>query len=256
MADDIICRCTDCVYYHSANGQEKTSGNMMCHFALENGYPRLIPPVDCYKKDGTGYISRKDKDKDAKMQAMKKGELDMARRLVTVDIKQAAVEDVNKGGLTIQQVADKFGVGRSSLTRWLKEEREKTGVFGEDWVVAEVPVESEDDLTEVKVIFPASELVEKIPVPEETEKKFDYSILKPRPEPVFRPVEEKQDAEVTEDVEPVKRCESNERIKAAAFDEIADITDRYAGAGDKEMLFYINGVIGLTERLCGGNENG
>jgi len=63
MADDIICRCKDCVYYHSANGLEKTSGNMMCHFALENGYPRLIPPVDCYKKKGTGYISRKDKNK-------------------------------------------------------------------------------------------------------------------------------------------------------------------------------------------------
>jgi len=71
MADDIICRCKDCVYYHSANGLEKTSGNMMCHFALENGYPRLIPPVDCYKKKGTGYISRKDKNKKKKMEEMK-----------------------------------------------------------------------------------------------------------------------------------------------------------------------------------------
>ena len=195
MADDIICRCKDCVYYHSANGLEKTSGNMMCHFALDNGYPRLIPPVDCYKKEGTGYISRKDKNKKKKMEEMKKGALDMARRFVTVDIKQAAVEEVNKGVLTVQQVADKFGVGKSSLTRWLKEEREKTGVFGEDWVVAEVPVESEECLPEFEVIFPASELVEE--TPGETEKKFDYSMLKPRPEPVFRPVGEQQDEDGT-----------------------------------------------------------
>ena len=121
-------------------------------------------------------------------------------------------------------------------------------------VEAELSSDNDEDLPEFEVIFPASELVEE--TPKETEKKFDYSILKPRPEPVFRPVGEQQDAEATEDVEPVKRCESNERIKAAAYDEIAYITDRYASAGDKEMLFYINGVIGLTERLCGGNENG
>lgn len=257
MADDIICRCKDCVYYHSANGLEKTSGNMMCHFALDNGYPRLIPPVDCYKKDGTGYISRKDKNKKEKMEEMKKGALDMARRLVTVDIKQAAVEEVNKGVLTIQQVADKFGVGKSSLTRWLKEEREKTGVFGEDWVVAEVPVESEDDLAEFEVIFPASELVEEISVPEETEKKFDYSMLKPRPEPVFRPVEEQQDEDGTSGMQyPTQILVNTDRIKAAAFEEIADITDNYPDRNRRELLFYINGIIGLTERLCGGNENG
>lgn len=246
MADDIICRCKDCVYYHSANGLEKTSGNMMCHFALENGYPRLIPPVDCYKKEGTGYISRKDKNKKKKMEEMKKGALaDMKiSKRIDQDTKDAAVRAVLVDGERVAVVAERYGVNEQTVRNWKAAYEKKQAEFIEyaETVEAELSSDNDEDLPEFEVIFPASELVEE--TPGETEKKFDYSILKPRPEPVFRPVGEQQDEDGTSGMP------SPTQIKAAAFDEIADITDSYPDRSERELLFYINGIIGLTERLC------
>lgn len=42
-------------------------------------------------------------------------------------------------------------------------------------------------------------------------------------------------------------------IKAAAFDEICGIGAEYPDRRERELLFYINGIIGLAERLRGGN---
>lgn len=42
-------------------------------------------------------------------------------------------------------------------------------------------------------------------------------------------------------------------IKAAAFDEICGIGAVYPDRSERELLFYINGIIGLAERLRGGN---
>lgn len=44
-------------------------------------------------------------------------------------------------------------------------------------------------------------------------------------------------------------------IKAAAFDEICNIRAEYPDRRERELLFYINGIIGLAERLRCGNDN-
>ena len=117
-----VVKCVDCVYYRPATGASQGEIKM-CHFSLDNGYIRGILPEDCYKEDGTGYISTKDSDKKNKMREMKKkGSIDM--KAIDANIKKEALNAVNSGSMTIIDASEKYGVGKSTLNRWLKEERE------------------------------------------------------------------------------------------------------------------------------------
>lgn len=51
-------------------------------------------------------------------------------RRISLDLRQRAVAAYNRGGLTYDQVAERFSVGVASLNRWLRLLRETGGVQG------------------------------------------------------------------------------------------------------------------------------
>lgn len=133
-------KCVDCVYYRSSSVSNKNCIHM-CHFGLDNGYIRGILPEECYKKQNTGYISKKDSDKKNKMRAMKqKGFLNMPN-VINKNIKKEAMEAVNSGSMTIIAASEKYGVGKSTLGRWLKEERDAAKEPEKEPKVVEQPAE-------------------------------------------------------------------------------------------------------------------
>ncbi len=51
-------KCIDCYYYRSLSGLKIKNDNC-CHYVIETGKLRKIPPSECYKHEGTPYLNKK-----------------------------------------------------------------------------------------------------------------------------------------------------------------------------------------------------
>lgn len=54
-----VVKCRGCVYYRRLSSGNSCSA--ACHYALDTGVLRKIPPAECYKHEGTPYTPKKPK---------------------------------------------------------------------------------------------------------------------------------------------------------------------------------------------------
>ena len=56
-------KCKDCYYYRSLS-QLKYRDDYCCHYLIDTGKLRKIPPAECYKHEGTPYLEQKREPKE------------------------------------------------------------------------------------------------------------------------------------------------------------------------------------------------
>ncbi len=104
-----VTECVGCEYWQPLNSP---GGVKACHYCIITGNVRGIPAADCYKHEGTAY------------KPAGKGAKEMKGKEFDTKIKAEILRKVQRGEKP-KDVAGQFGIGRSTLMRWIKEERDK-----------------------------------------------------------------------------------------------------------------------------------
>ena len=163
------------------------------------------------------------------------------------ETKAAAVKDVLLNGMTQAEAAEKYGVNAKSVGYWCSQAKKKQRQY------MDYAEKTEKELTVAKETG--------------AEKTFNPE-YKPRPEPIFKPVEERinemgyDDPErialVAELAEAESVCADEDSkpavdekvIKAAAFDVITNQMSEYPCSSTDTMMRFIQGVQALAVQLC------
>ena len=183
------------------------------------------------------------RERDKLYEQITKEQSKMKRVTRTFDeeTKAAAVKAVLVDGERNTDVAERFGVSTGTLGGWLKKARDQQQEYMQyaDKVEQEMSVAKDA---------------------EHNEKTIDWQQLKPRPEPVFKPVEESQKTEPAETVieyvsEDTKPVIDETFIKAAAYDVIIVQMVMYPDSSTDTMMRFIQGVQALAQQLCCEVEN-
>lgn len=163
------------------------------------------------------------------------------------ETKAAAVRAILLDGEKVTTVAERYGISDQTVYNWVKRAKKTQQQF------MDYAEKTEKELAEEKDA-------------ESEDKEIDWQRLKPRPEPVFKPVEESQKTEPAETVieyvsedagcgsgagnpSPTRMLDTD-KIKAAAFDVITNQMNEYPCSSTDTMMRFIQGVQALANQLC------
>lgn len=148
-----LCVCTGCKYYRNLgciNSVGDVKSSKACHYCIDTGQVRGIPPSECYKHEGTPYTTGRHTSKNwmylnSKKKEKIKGDKKMAKRITfSKEIKEAAVKAVLVDKEPQEVVRERYGIAVSTLGKWLTEARREQQKYFDyaDTLQKELPQEN------------------------------------------------------------------------------------------------------------------